>query len=721
VADVYNAALGSPMGFWQAGDVPQWYPLPDGRTLWILNDSYVNRNTVGAGPITSDSTLIRNIAIMQTGNCFEPIAGVKPTPLADSVPESFFAALEVKDGQWWWANGGVVNGEFIHIFFTLMKQTGAAGWEINFAPVLTRVVTYRWRTMEFVSSDAPANSGANPVYGFSIVSDGDWTYLFGATGDLRFDHAGKDNYVGRVQRGRVFDNPQYWNGSGWVGDANAAVGISTDGTWAHRLRVLFDDDRWVAVSKDDEFFGTDFLIYEAPQPQGPWVVTQRLPLSPRSETGNGVTYEANIFPRLVNGHLIVNWSNNDYDYGPIAANPALYRPSFAQIALGAPTQSNAICHGELPGGSPSASIFPGTNTSKLVPVTPTRVYDSRAGTAREKVAAAGTVTVDVAAALGVDATTMVATTINVTINETVEPGYATVWPAGTDRPTTSSLNADRAGATNANLVTVPVTNGKVSVYVSMGSHVIIDTFAWYERAASATAGRFVALNPERIYDSRNDGPVKPANAATTVAAANRGGVPLTGATSVVVNLTATDVRATGFVTAWGGGSQPATSNLNVALGDTRANQAIVPLGPDGAIRLLNTAPMQLIVDVVGYVTDAAAPSSAKGLFVPVTPTRLVDSRTAPGVPGRGCVATIAGAAGASAAVTNVTITGSTRAGFATAWPSDQSFPSVSTLNIDGADQTRPNHAVVPLSANGNFSVYLEPRGHLIVDLTGYFT
>jgi hypothetical protein len=114
VAAAYNAAFGSPIGYCQAGDVAQWYPLPDGRTLWILNDSYLNRPNP-AGVINSESVFVRNIAVMQTGNCFEPLAGSKPGVApgggtkSPATPQSFFAALEQKDVSWWWAQGGVVD------------------------------------------------------------------------------------------------------------------------------------------------------------------------------------------------------------------------------------------------------------------------------------------------------------------------------------------------------------------------------------------------------------------------------------------------------------------------------------------------------------------------------------------------------------------------------------------------------------------------------------
>jgi hypothetical protein len=43
------------------------------------------------------------------------------------------------------------------------------------------------------------------------------------------------------------------------------------------------------------------------------------------------------------------------------------------------------------------------------------------------------------------------------------------------------------------------------------------------------------------------------------------------------------------------------------------------------------------------------------------------------------------------------------------------------LNLDGVGQTRPNHSVIGLDSSRVLQVYVEPRGHVIVDLAGYFT
>ena len=191
--------------------------------------------------------------------------------------------------------------------------------------------------------------------------------------------------------------------------------------------------------------------------------------------------------------------------------------------------------------------------------------------------------------------------------------------------------------------------------------------------------------------------------------------------AVVLNLASTAATSVGFVTAWADGVRPTASNLNVDRGVTRANQVIVPVSADGTVQFYNDAPMHLIVDVAGYYTTADAPLSGSGLFVATVPVRLLDSRNAPGRPGTGCVATIVAPATASAVVTTLTIADSRKPGYATMWPGSQDRPATSSLNIDGVGQTRPNHSIVRLDSSHALQVYVEPRGHVIVDLAGYFT
>jgi hypothetical protein len=70
--------------------------------------------------------------------------------------------------------------------------------------------------------------------------------------------------------------------------------------------------------------------------------------------------------------------------------------------------------------------------------------------------------------------------MNATVTSTTAPSFLTIWPAGTTKPTASSLNWS-SGVTIANAVTAKVgTNQKVGVFNNSGNvHVLFDAAGWY--------------------------------------------------------------------------------------------------------------------------------------------------------------------------------------------------------------------------------------------------
>ena len=73
----------------------------------------------------------------------------------------------------------------------------------------------------------------------------------------------------------------------------------------------------------------------------------------------------------------------------------------------------------------------------------------------------------------------------------------------------------------------------------------------------------------------------------------------------MLNVTATNVAAHSFITVWPyGGDMPATSNLNLAPGQTIANLVICRLGADGALSIGNPiGTCDVIADALGYFVD----------------------------------------------------------------------------------------------------------------------
>jgi hypothetical protein len=85
----------------------------------------------------------------------------------------------------------------------------------------------------------------------------------------------------------------------------------------------------------------------------------------------------------------------------------------------------------------------------------------------------------------------------------------------------------------------------------------------------------------------------------------RGGVPSTGVSGVMLNVTAVAPTANTFVTVYPSGTdRPLASNLNVTAGQVIPNMVLARVGPDGAVMMYNNGGViDLVADVVGYFTD----------------------------------------------------------------------------------------------------------------------
>lgn len=368
--------------------------------------------------------------------------------------------------------------------------------------------------------------------------------------------------------------------------------------------------------------------------------------------------------------------------------------------------------------------------SRYVPITPLRVVDTREGLGADRFNAGSTrqlrvVTAEVAARAGVPPDAVTAAVLNVTITQPDGPGHVTVWAAGEQQPLASALNAEYAGHTIANLVTTPVAGGRVDVFAHSATHLVVDVQGVYVAADSASAGRLEPLAPRRVLDTRLGGNPWRSGEVRTVDLRPYG-VPAT-ASAAVVNLTTTQTTGAGHFTVFAAGSNPPfVSNLNAdGPGQTIANQAMAPVS-NGTMRVYASVAAHLIVDLVGYVTGGGAQMGSDGLFVPIPPHRLLDTRSGAIAPAGGTIRVQplgrpgVPTSGVAAVALNVTLTQTAAPVHATAWPTSLQQPATSTVNAARSGQTIANHATTPVGADG-FSLFNVAPTHLIADITGYWT
>jgi hypothetical protein len=248
-------------------------------------------------------------------------------------------------------------------------------------------------------------------------------------------------------------------------------------------------------------------------------------------------------------------------------------------------------------------------------------------------------------------------------------------------------------------------------------------------AAGAADGQ--TANGQTIDGQSAGGGSIGAGAQIDLVIAGRGGVPASGVTAVVLNVTATEPTAASYITVWPSGvERPVASNLNLTPGTTVANTVVTGLSADGRISVYNNAgSANVVVDVQGWF----APGQG---YTAVTPARLADTRGAPTIdsqfageghlpPGGSYDLQVVGrggvpADGVGAVVLNVAATNPTATSYVTVWPKGEDRPLASNLNV-APGITTANVVVAKVGADGAVSMFNNNGDvDLVVDVVGWF-
>lgn len=370
--------------------------------------------------------------------------------------------------------------------------------------------------------------------------------------------------------------------------------------------------------------------------------------------------------------------------------------------------------------------------AKYVALTPARVFDTR--TAGLCFAYCGPraprsiLDIDVTGTGGVPASGVSAVAINVTMRDTAAAGWVQAVPTLLGPlGGTSTQNVEGPGMTRPNFAIVPVgADGSITLYDVAGGQVFVDVLGYLTPAGGdVAAGRFQPVVPYRALQTTTGS--KPAAGSTTVVSSFGATVDAAPAAAVVLNVTATRVDTPGFVTVYPStAGLPVASTLNVVPGATIANMLIVPLGADGTVSLYTSSQTDLIVDVMGYITDETAPVSGAGLFVPLAPSRPLDTRNPSnplqaGVDRNLVVATGAPVPTNAIAVSlNATVTGMTQSGWAKISAAGSAPAVFSNVNY-GATGVIAAAVLAGVGTGGAVTIYSSKATHFIVDVNGYFT
>ena len=319
--------------------------------------------------------------------------------------------------------------------------------------------------------------------------------------------------------------------------------------------------------------------------------------------------------------------------------------------------------------------------------------------------------------------------VNLTAADATSATYLRVTPSGTNLPDpiVSNLNL-HAGGSRANLVMARIgSNGRVRIYNHAGStNVVADVMGF---GSPGQLGGVDLVPPRRLLDTRDGlgiaGGAKAKLGARSLLDMKVAGAP-PGATAAIINLTATGPTEPTYVAAFAGATQwNGTSTLNLGRNETVPNLAIVPLGPDATVRLLNHAgAVDLVVDLFGFIV----PNSGSRYVPAVQPNRVLDTREGLGRRGqlphaaRMTVSIPGYPTGVTGAIFNLTGTNATMASNLRSWREGvESVPLISNVNLEpqvpsanlAIAQTGETGGVQMYNAAGNVDVVVDLQGWLV--------
>ena len=310
----FNALFTRSGGGWTGGDGAYSVLLPDGRTVWLFGDTFLD--TVRADRSRPQSArLINNTLVIQDGSSLSTLHGGSSNDAT--------AYLIPPTDDWYWPLDGTVQGDALYLFFSAFNRVDDGQWGFAYAGhedvavlslpdlQLTRVATL---------PDSPVAWGAALL---ETAAD-DHTYIYGLedTADRKYMH------LARAPATDLLSAWSYYDGNDWSTDPAQSKRLFDKAS--NQFSVLAAEGRYFLITQTYPF-GREIVAYEASAPWGPWQKRRLLYTTPE-EYANTFTYNAVAHPQFTrDGELLISYNVNSFEFQDLFDNADIYKPRFVRV------------------------------------------------------------------------------------------------------------------------------------------------------------------------------------------------------------------------------------------------------------------------------------------------------------------------------------------------------------------------------------------------------
>lgn len=310
-----------------SGDGMYSVALPDGRSLFLMGDSFVS--PVTNGERSRGAHMYRNTYIVYDNGKVSAIYG--PNETSAAVP----AGVTNEWDHWYWPGDGFVSGNSLYIFQNLMYMGASGMWGFRYEA--TDLLEYSLPDITLTSATRiPYTGSTGAVFGASALNDGDYIYIY-AQKDVRNDlDPISEAWVARTTISSLKSKWEYFDGYAWSeNQTDAAKMKGLDGIpVSSQFSVFKLKDKYVLLTDNKSLFVNDIYTVTSDTPYGPWSHRKVIYTVPPFSSSNRMAYNAMAHPQFVkDGMMLVTYDVNTGDSEEQWSDVSSYRPVFLWIGV----------------------------------------------------------------------------------------------------------------------------------------------------------------------------------------------------------------------------------------------------------------------------------------------------------------------------------------------------------------------------------------------------
>ena len=298
--------------------------LPDGRSIFLMGDSYTGEVTNGKR--TKGFHMYRNTYHIYDNGRVSAICDTQGPHTSAAVPPG----VEDEGKFWYWPGHGFVSQDKLYIFQTLMYQGDEGMWGFRYKE--TRLLEYELPSLRLLRDEKIPFSGSDAIhYGMAAMNDGDYLYIYAQVDVTNDWNPIALAYVARTTHDKLFTEWEYFTGEGW--SSNPGDAVTMEGTECVAISSQFNvfrlEDKYVLLTQHKQFNSGKVYSFIADNPWGPWR-NQKLILRTKEQHKKDLfTYNAMAHPQFEkDGKILVTYNVNTAVFSQQAEDVSTYRPRF---------------------------------------------------------------------------------------------------------------------------------------------------------------------------------------------------------------------------------------------------------------------------------------------------------------------------------------------------------------------------------------------------------